>query len=365
MPKILNAGQELELDLEDTSPWSVRGVCGGLTVLWGAYGSCKTFVAISLGVAVASGRPWFGHAVRQRPVVYIVGEGGWSMFCNRLRMAVRAVGGSPYDLRDFYAVPEPVDLSTPERAAALMAVIEEVKPGLVVVDTVSRCLPGDENKQETMQGFVAALDEIKARYDATVLAVHHANARGYMRGSTVLGGAADVILSVKKGTDGSGTHCVHVKADKLKELDTEGFTPRRLYHTVVDVLDRFGDFRLDEFGDKVTTLVLIEQEDNDKPREVEALATLEALAAGRPANQAVGFKEWLTASGQSASTLKRAIGGLLKLGKVVQAGRGHYYMADNVPERLEDVVLGDGYETLDPETRQRLENMESEPDFDE
>lgn len=330
-------------------------------MLWGAYGSCKTFVALSMGVSVASGRPWFGHVVRQRPVVYIVGEGGWSMFCNRLRMAVDAAGGSIDELRDFYAVPVPVDLSTPVKGAEMVTRLRDagIEPGLVVVDTVSRCLPGDENKQEAMQGFVAALDTIKEEFNATVMAVHHANARGYMRGSTVLGGAADVILSVKKGPQG-----LTLKADKLKELDTEGFAPAKLFTEVVDVLDRFGDFKLDDFGDKVTTLILVEAGEGDKPREVDALAALEALAATRPANQAVGFKEWLAASGQSNSTLKRAIGGLLKQGKVVQAGRGHYYMADSAPESTEDVVPGDGFETIDAETRRTLESMETEPDFE-
>ena len=43
--------------------------------IFGDPGSCKTFVALSMLLSVASGEPWYGHAVKQGTVVYIVGEG--------------------------------------------------------------------------------------------------------------------------------------------------------------------------------------------------------------------------------------------------------------------------------------------------
>ena len=45
-------------------------------ILFGAPGEGKSFVALSFALAVATGRDWLGHKVKQGPVVYIAAEGG-------------------------------------------------------------------------------------------------------------------------------------------------------------------------------------------------------------------------------------------------------------------------------------------------
>lgn len=322
---LMDSGSLLTDGLPEESPWAIHGAVGGLTVLWGASGSYKSFVAISIALAVASGRPWFGRPVRQGKVVYVVGEGGWSMFANRQLTAAKAAGIEIDDLvGQFWVTGGPVDLSSPEKASILWPEWDNVQPSLVVVDTVSRCLPGDENKQEVMQGFVAALDVLRERYRATVVAVHHANRGGKFRGSTVLDAAADVVIQAKKTTDGFN-RCCHLKADKLKELDTDGWEPKMVFPEVRDVREPDGTLKLDNFGDKVTTLVLTEAK--AKERDATAFSTIRALVAARAQGQAVGFREWLEASGQSPTTFKRAVLALMAEGSVVQVARGQYMLA--------------------------------------
>ncbi|WP_426765441.1 AAA family ATPase, partial [Pseudomonas aeruginosa] len=55
----------------------VRGILGegGLSVLYGAPGAGKSFLALDLGYAVATGQPWMGRDTRQGPVIYAAGEG--------------------------------------------------------------------------------------------------------------------------------------------------------------------------------------------------------------------------------------------------------------------------------------------------
>lgn len=308
-------------------PWAVRGVVGGLTVLWGAPGSCKTFVGISLAVCVAGGRPWFGRQVRKGPVLYIVAEGGIEQFKRRAVEAAREVE-IPLEGLELALWPYAVDMGSPARLEAFWEVWDTVQPVLVVVDTVSRCLPGDENKQEVMQGFVGACDAIRARYGCSVLTIHHTNKQNMLRGSSVLPGAADVSLHVWRAPDGHGRVPITFKPHKLKDLPIEDFEPRTIYPHVADVRDTTGTLVLDEYGDRVTTLVLRETPQARENVE-KAAAAFETLAATRDKLQCVGYREWLEACSDTMSpaTFKRALGSVIgdpKQWGIAQVARGQY-----------------------------------------
>jgi hypothetical protein len=49
---------------------------GSLVFLVGEPATGKSFIALSMALAIASGQEWIGRAVRSGPVVYVVGEGG-------------------------------------------------------------------------------------------------------------------------------------------------------------------------------------------------------------------------------------------------------------------------------------------------
>ena len=55
----------------------IDGVCedGTLGEVFGDPGSYKTFIILSMMLSVASGLPWYGHAVKKGPVIYVIGEG--------------------------------------------------------------------------------------------------------------------------------------------------------------------------------------------------------------------------------------------------------------------------------------------------
>ena len=337
-------------DLEDPEPWGIKGTVGGLTILWGPPGSYKSFLAVSFAVAVASGEPWFGKPVRKGPVLYVLGEGGRASFGRRVEMAARELGLETSDL-DLYVHDSPIDLGKVAQLEAVWPEWDKISPVLVVVDTVSRCMVGDENSQETMQAFVLGLDTIRERYETSVIAVHHANKTGTIRGSTVLPGAADVSLKVTR-VKYAGNLALKIVADKLKDLDTEDFEPGHLYPEKLRVVHRDGSPLLDEFGDEVTTLVL-----RDGPemleREEAALAFLISLANQRDDNRAVGWKEWLEAAidaGQGSTTFKRAVQGLLAKRKVSQPARGQYFVGIRDQEFFDP---GENYDTTAEELARR------------
>ena len=188
----------------------------GFTMMYGAPGTGKSFIAIDIALSVAHGQPWQGQGVKQGPVLYIAGE-GIGGFGKRWKAWERHHG--KVDEPDLYLLPTAVNFREPEDIARLVATIEDIDQpfSLVIVDTVARAIAGAEENSSTDMGlFVAACDEIKALTGGALLAVHHAgkdSSRG-ARGSTALLGAVDTSLMVGKSED----ICV-LRTEKMKDAE--------------------------------------------------------------------------------------------------------------------------------------------------
>jgi len=111
-----------------------------------------------------------------------------------------------------------------EDVAKLLRTIEavQIRAGVAVtavyVDTVSRTLPGaDENLQKDMTLFVAACDQVRVQFHATVVGVHHTSrANGTLRGSTVFDGAGDFLLQIERD-EGAKTGTMTARKIKAAE----------------------------------------------------------------------------------------------------------------------------------------------------
>ena len=188
----------------------------GFTMMYGAPGTGKSFIAIDIALSVAHGIEWQGQEVKPGPVLYIAGEGiggyakRWKAWENH-----HGVKDEP----DLYLLPTAVNFREEEDIARLVATIEDIgqRFSLVIVDTVARAIAGAEENSSTDMGlFVAACDEIKALTGGALLAVHHAgkdSSRG-ARGSTALLGAVDTSLMVGKSEE-----IVTLRTEKMKDAE--------------------------------------------------------------------------------------------------------------------------------------------------
>lgn len=180
-----------ELDHLPPPTWLIDGmVTDGLTVLAGDPASGKTFLALDWALCIASGQPWLQTAVTERPVLYVTGEGTAGLPARR--RAWIANRGHPQ--ARFYCIPHPVNLLDDDDVEALSADVYAVGAGLLVIDTLARCMAGDENSAQDMGGFVSALDRIRSERSCAALVVHHTGVeKGRPRGSTALHGAVDTM----------------------------------------------------------------------------------------------------------------------------------------------------------------------------
>lgn len=177
----------------------------GLSIVYGDPGAGKSFVVLDAALRIAHGMDWHGSTAKQTGVLYIAGEGkhglgkrvkGW-----RREHAMDGVE-APFKLVPVaIKMLDAVSIEKLKRTIAAISAEVSFAIGLVIIDTVSRSIAGeDENKQEAMSAFVDGVAAVQEFTQGAVIGVHHAGKdkdRG-MRGSSVLLGACDTSIKVSK-----------------------------------------------------------------------------------------------------------------------------------------------------------------------
>jgi len=245
-------------EVENMPPpeWLIGGflVAQRLSVLYGEFGSYKSFLALDLALSVATGIAWHGQPVKQGPVAYIAGEGigGLGKRLRAWKQARQWQGSAPIHLLG--VAPQ---LLRSDDVHALCEALEALPapPALIVIDTLARSMVGgDENSAEDMGMAVAAADMLRATTGAHALLIHHKpSGAAKTRGSTALPGAADTLIEVAKDTVTPGV--ITMSCEKQK--DAAPFAARRL---------RFEIQALDsQAGETSGTLVLDESPVQKRP----------------------------------------------------------------------------------------------------
>ncbi|MFL9892416.1 helicase RepA family protein [Paraburkholderia sp. RL17-381-BIF-C] len=185
----------------------VKGVLPtkGVAAIYGPSASGKTFLTLDVSLAIARGQPWFGRRVNRTGVVYVAAEGEAGI-SDRLRAAL---GDDHQDIA-LEVVPSPVDLL--RGMADLDALVSAIRAaekrigtvGLVVIDTLARCMPGgDENTSDSMGAFLQNVDSLRRAIDGLALVVHHTgkDTSAGARGHSSFFGAMDGCLEVSRDGD--------------------------------------------------------------------------------------------------------------------------------------------------------------------
>ncbi|WP_395634371.1 AAA family ATPase [Sphingorhabdus sp.] len=232
----------LSLDEIDNMPppsWRIDGLIPshGLVLLYGRPGEHKTFIALDMVLRVAYGLGWHGKSTKQTGVLYIAGEGKYGIG-QRIKGWRREHRLDRVDA-PFKLLPLAVRMLDPTSIEKLKRTIDQVRTevdfaiGLVVIDTVSRSIPGEnENSQEAMSLFIDGCADLQQHCSGSVIGVHHSGKeldRG-MRGSTVLLGGCDTSIRVAKEEDIT-TLCVEKQKDG-EELNDLHFTMKVVDLTV-------------------------------------------------------------------------------------------------------------------------------------
>ncbi len=219
----------------------VEGVLtvGGLSVVYAAPGAGKSFFVLDLAACVASERPWREREVDGGPVVYFCLE-GVKGFMNRI-LLLRGSGKLP-NHAPFHLVSTGLDFFREEDIAgfieAIASTLGEVKPRLIVIDTLARSMPGgNENAGEDMGKAIDGAGALQTAFGSHVCLVHHSGkdtTRG-TRGHSSLKGAVDTEIELTKD---DAAKIITAEVTKQKDLEQGQRFPFRLVPSIVGMNER-------------------------------------------------------------------------------------------------------------------------------
>lgn len=214
--------------------WHVRDLLpvGSFCVVFGAPKAGKTFAVCDLAMHAAHGMRWRGYTVsRPLRVAFLAGEGR-----SGLRLRLKAwIAEHGAELNGNFALLAE-SLGLPQHADEVVVALREHKPDLVVIDTLNAFFGGgDENSTQDMTAFTNAVRQVIDDVGCSIIVIHHTGLTDATRarGSSVLRGAADVVVQVAKDEKRSGLIAFQVVegrdieawaeplALKLRRVDTD------------------------------------------------------------------------------------------------------------------------------------------------
>src|SRR5471032_172182 len=166
-----------------------------LALLYGPRGLGKTFVALGIAWAAATGASFLGwRARRPHRVLYVDGE----MAAADVRERLASFGPAPPTLDlmlvDLQAGTQP-DLATPDGQFRLME--SWGRPELVVLDNLASLAGFKSNNPDAWSNLQRFL-VLQRQLGRAVLMVHHANKQGAPRGSSRREDVLDLVLALRR-----------------------------------------------------------------------------------------------------------------------------------------------------------------------
>lgn len=179
-----------------TARWLISGLWAEQAVgcLGGSPKSCKTWLALEMAVAVASGAPCLGRHLVSQPGHVLVYAAEDPPHAVRDRVAgLATVRGVDLDRLAVGLITEPVlRLDRDADRGRLDATLQAVKPRLLVLDPLVRLHRCDENSSGEISELLGFLREMQRRHHTAIVLVHHARKSGATQPGQSLRGSGDL-----------------------------------------------------------------------------------------------------------------------------------------------------------------------------
>ena len=202
--RIYTASEVMKMEFKDTT-FAIDGILQeGVTILSGSPKIGKSWLALNLSIAVATGGLALGSVeVNKGDVLYLALEDGLKRLKKRLKMVLNDE-----------AVPEKLHLAvqwltidTGGIEAIERWLIEHPEARLIIIDTLKRVRPLERNRASRYDldyDAIAPIANLAINYGVAIVVVHHNrkqqadDALEMVSGSTGLTGAADAALVMKR-----------------------------------------------------------------------------------------------------------------------------------------------------------------------
>ena len=178
-------------------PWVVKNylATGDKIVLAGEPGVGKSFVALDLAIALATGTKWIVMDTVQSRVLYCDEENGEGMIGQRLQMLTRgSYRGKIPDDRLCVTYQNGISFSNPAKWKSLLGIVDRFEPDFIVFDSLVRFHNLNENDNSEMARF---FNQAIKPLPCGVIMLHHLNKPSNDRpgGANRIRGASDIVAS--------------------------------------------------------------------------------------------------------------------------------------------------------------------------
>jgi hypothetical protein len=206
-PQLLNI-EAWDTIKDEPVSWIIDNVLPekGFAALYGPPGSYKSFIALDIAEAVATGRQWMGNQISSPgAVLYIAGEGHGGIGA---RIKACKINNRTKDGAQIYVIRYQLNLrSSADDFNLLMESIDAlidrtgIELRLVQIDTLARAFGGgNENDSQDMGAFIHNCGRLQRKLDCALMVLHHSgkDATKGLRGHSSLLGAVDTQLELQK-----------------------------------------------------------------------------------------------------------------------------------------------------------------------
>lgn len=173
---------------------------GTVTLLSGDGGTGKSLIALQLAAACALGGKWLGRAVTAGQALFVSAEDDEAELHRRLWDVVQAEGADLSDLDQLTlrslagedALLAAVDarsgvLRRSDLFRELDAFLADLRPVVLVLDTLADLFPGNENDRTQARQFVGLLRGLAMRHNCAVVLLSHPSLSGMQSGAGTSG----------------------------------------------------------------------------------------------------------------------------------------------------------------------------------
>jgi hypothetical protein len=234
-PQLLNI-EAWDTIKDEPVRWIIENVLPekGFAALYGPPGSYKSFIALDIAEAVATGRQWMGNQVTNPgAVLYIAGEGHGGIGA---RIKACKINHQTQDGAEIYVIRYQLNLrSSADDFNLLMESIDNliertgIELRLVQIDTLARAFGGgNENDSQDMGAFIHNAGRLQRKLDCSLMVLHHSgkDATKGLRGHSSLLGAVDTQIELtkleqterKEGVAGTGIITISKQKDGQDNL---------------------------------------------------------------------------------------------------------------------------------------------------
>ncbi len=191
---------------------------GGLTIIGGEPGCKKSMLAQYLSICIAKGKIAFDKfKIQQRKVCYLDFENGYIVMVNRFNSLLHGnfTGNKEFMEDVTLSVFNDIKLDNSNSKISIRKIIDQTNADVFIIDSLVRCMEGEEDKATDVRKVFDNLKDFMAE-GKTFVILHHTrkeNNRGMsgLRGSSDLGGMAEIVLMLSSTKEGNFTYCTMAK----------------------------------------------------------------------------------------------------------------------------------------------------------